>query len=181
MRLAQRPAPASAQASDSPAADLNQTPAPKTGRGFSLWRGKAMKLTLILISFLATTTAFAGSLPTVGPVPTAAGAGVSTHASGAARDHQHPHAFHLDVGGRGKPYCECFRQFSRRDTWLWPGACSCGCADSSKRCVWYGGGGGSRGGQPKPWRNHQAIGILPRSSPTLARSRRSLSRSAARR
>ena len=42
-----------------------------------------MKLYLILISLLATTSAFAGqTLPTVGAIPTAAGAGVSTHANG---------------------------------------------------------------------------------------------------
>ena len=42
-----------------------------------------MKIFIIVPVMLGITPALAGSLPTVGPIPTAAGAGVSTHASGA--------------------------------------------------------------------------------------------------
>ena len=91
MRLAQRRALASAQASASPAANRAE-PSPhlvshmegRKGWGFSLGHeGKHMKSFIILMAMLVSSVSFAGSLPTVGPVPTAAGAGVSTHASGA--------------------------------------------------------------------------------------------------
>ena len=44
-----------------------------------------MKIFIIVPVMLGITPALAGSLPTVGPVPTAAGAGVSTHTSGGRR------------------------------------------------------------------------------------------------
>lgn len=62
-----------------------------------------MKLYLILIALLTTTSAFAGSLPHVGPIPTAVGQGVSTNTAGGSAVTNTPRFATSTSAGLGNP------------------------------------------------------------------------------
>ena len=168
-------------------APLSRTRPPllRKGWGFSLFGMRAFdeSLFLILIQSLGDHGRFRRFAPHRRRSPHRRRQRRGHTASGRRQRHRrHAHACDVHIGRPGQSFRDRFRHSAAAGT-------SGNGLVRAPAVRWHGGvgrqrhwgGGGFRGGQCLPWSHHQAIGISPGSSPTLERSRRSLSKSAARR